>query len=373
MRLIGLLILIHLITAYARAQTCAPNSPNTNLTTGTGSLAALPALEQKSTGLCYAYTISQLVDARRYLNPANRTTRISPLILGVQTPQNSNFLTRSRLDDGGSPSAALAALTAPGNVVCDDRYIQKLYGDADDQYTYFGTIELMFKQIREAYYKPCSDTPVQRKQKATLTIKQLRGYMTASQLQGAPDGGITDFMADLGGIVSHLNQLPSSSFANYNSSLNSTLISPSLARICERHSFKVPAMKISGMYLSGSIGTAGMQPAQPKAMSDYAWNILTRPGAQPVGIGFCSNILTTNNTFIKPGGSQASCGPHAAVLAGARCVNGRRQFLLRNTWGKNCGQNLAPRYKAGCDQRGNLWVDAGNLLLSAEKVYQVTP
>lgn len=373
MRLIALLVIIHILTAYARAQSCAPNSPSTNLTTGNGSLALLPALEQKNTGLCYAYTISQLVDARRYVNPANRSTRISPLVLGIQTPQNSNFLQRSRLDDGGSPSAALAALTASGNVVCDDRYIQKLYGDADDQYTYFGTIELMFKQLREAYFKPCSDTPVQRKQKATMTIRELRSYMTASQLNGAPDGGMTDFMADLGGIVSRLNQLPANSFVNYNQSINSTLISPSLARICERHTFRVPAMRAVGLYRSGQIGTAGMNPAEPKAMSDYAWNILSRPGAQPVGVGFCSNILTTNNTFISPGGNKTSCGPHAAVLAGVRCAGGRRQFLLRNTWGKNCGQNLAARHRNNCDQRGNVWVDAGNLMLSAEKVYQVTP
>lgn len=373
MRLIAILVVIHLITAYARAQSCAPNSPSTNLTIGNGSLALLPALDQKSTGLCYAFAISQLVDARRFTNPANRRGRISPLALGIQTPQNSNFLQRSRLDDGGSPHAALAALTRPGNVVCDDAYVNKLFGDADDQYTYFGTVELMFKQIREAYFKPCSDTPVKRKQKATLTIKSLKTYMTASQLQGAPDGGMTDFMADLGGIVSHLNQLPGNSFANYNTSLNTTLISPALRRICERHSFSVPAMKIVGLYRSGQIGAAGLRPAEPKAMSDYAWNILTRPGAQPVGVGFCSNILTGKNTFISPGGSKASCGPHAAVLAGARCVNGRRQFLLRNTWGKNCGQNLAARHRANCDKRGNVWVDGGNLLLSAEKVYQVTP
>ena len=373
MRLIGLLILIHLITAYARAQTCAPNSPNTNLTTGNGSLALLPALDQKGTGLCYAFTISQLVDARRYVNPANRRGRISPLALGIQTPQSMNFLQRSRLDDGGSPQAALAALTTPGNVICDEAYVSKLFGDADDQYTYFGTVELMFKQVREAYFKPCGDTPIQRKQKATLTISSLRSYMTASQLQGAPDGGMTDFMADLGGIVAHLNQLPGNSFANYNASLNSTLISPSLRRICEKHTFGVPPMRLTGLYRSGQIGSAGLQSAEPKAMSDYAWNLLTRPGAQPVGIGFCSNILTSNNAFITPGTNKSSCGPHAAVLAGARCVNGRRQFLLRNTWGKNCGQNLAARFRANCDQRGNVWVDGGNLLLSAEKVYQVTP
>jgi hypothetical protein len=373
MRLIVLLVFIHFITTVARAQTCAPNSPQTNLTTGNGSLALLPALDQKGTGLCYAYTISQLVDARRYVNPANRTTRISPLILGIQTPQSSNFLQRSRLDDGGSPSAALSALTVPGNVVCDDRYIQKLYGDADDQYTYFGTVELMFKQLREAYYKPCSDTPQVRKQKALITIKEMRSYMTASQLKGAPDGGMTDFMADLGGIVSHMAQLPSSSFGNYNQAMNSNLISPSLVRICEHHRFNVPPMKISGLYVRGSLPSTGLQVAEPKAMSDYAWNTLSRPGAQPVGIGFCSNILKTNTNFITPDSSKSTCGPHAAVLAGVRCIGGRRQFLLRNTWGKNCGSNLAARYKSNCDQRGNVWVDGVNLMLSAEKVYQVTP
>lgn len=371
MRLIILLSLIHLISAYARAQSCAPNSPSTNLTTGNGTLAQLPALDQKGTGLCYAFTISQLVDAKRYVNPANRRGRISPLALGIQTPQNSNFLVRSRLDDGGSPHAALAALTAPGNVICDEAYISKLYGDADDQYTYFGTVELMFKDLREAYYKPCGDTPAQRKQKATLSIKTLKSFMTSSQLEGAPDGGMTDFMADLGGIVAHLNKLPSSTFANYNTSFNSTLVTPALRRICERHTLSVSPMRITGLHALGQIGGTGMTPADPKKLSDYAWNILSRPGAQPLGIGFCSNILTTNNTFINPSSNPSTCGPHAAVLAGVRCVGGQRQFLLRNSWGKNCGQNLSLRHRSNCDKRGNVWVDANSLMRSANKVYQV--
>ena len=371
MRLIGLLILIHLMTAYARAQSCAVNSPSTNLTTANGSLALLPALDQKGTGLCYAFTISQLADARRYVNPANRRGRISPMALGIQTPQSSNFLQRSRLEDGGSPQAALAALTAPGNVVCDERYVTRLYGDSDDQYSYFGTIELMYKNIREAYFKPCSDTPAQRKQKALMSIREIKSYMTASQLNGAPDGGITDFVADLGGIVSRMAQLPSASFANYNQSFNSNFISPALGRICEGHRLSVPPMRITGLYRQGQLPSQGLQAADPNRMSDYAWNILSRPNAQPVGVGFCSNILTGNNTFIQPTASKQQCGPHAAVLAGVRCVGGKRQFLLRNSWGNNCGRQLAKRHRSNCDNRGNVWIDAGQLMMSAEKVYQV--
>ena len=371
MRLIGLLILIHLITAYARAQSCAANSPSTNLTIGNGSLSKLPALDQKSTGLCYAYTISQLADAKRYLNPATRKGRISPMALGIQTPQNSNFLTRSRLEDGGSPQAALSTLLSSGTVICDENYITRLYGDADDQYSYFGTIELMFKDLREAYFKPCGDTPQQRKQKANLTIRQLKSYMTASQLQGAPEGGMTDFMADLGGIVANLAKLPANTFTGYNQSFNNTLITPSLRRICEGHRLTVPQMRITGLYRQGQLPSPGLQAADQKKMSDYAWNILSRPGAQPIGVGFCSNILTTSNTFIQPGGSKQHCGPHAALLAGVRCAGGKRQFLLRNSWGNNCGSQLHARHKTNCDRRGNVWVDAENLMKSSDKVYQL--
>jgi hypothetical protein len=376
MRHLILILLVGIVPSIASAQSCAANSPSSNLTTGAGSLAQLPAMDQGGTGLCYAFTISQLADAYRYRTPANRTRRISPLALGMLTPQSSNFLQRSRLDDGGSPSAALQALNNPSNPKCDYAYLRRLYGSTDDQFSLFGTMELMFKQIREAYYTPCSCTAASRRQDALGDIRQMRAYMTGpSLLEGQPSQGtVNSLLADLGAIIVRMNDLPPSAFANYNTSFNGQLLVPYFNRLCRGNTITTPTLRLTGIrrssYDFNNQLSAVAETGALGRFSNHAWDILSRPGAQPVGISFCSRMLTGASAFISPASSQ--CDNHAAVLAGQRCRGGRRQFLLRNSWGNDCGQ-VAARHRPNCDGRGNVWVDGENLMRSAYSLYQTVP
>lgn len=379
MRSIFLSLLVGLLPSLSFGQSCSESSSqSSNLTVSPGSLSSLPAMDQGGTGLCYAFTISQLVDARRYLNPANRQTRISPLALGMLTPQSSNFLQRSRLEDGGSTKGALEALMRAGTPVCDEKYVRKLYGDTDDQYSVFGSMELMFKQIREAYYTPCNCTATKRRQNALGSISEMRNFMSSpSMLEGTPSEGVNGFLADLATIIISMNDLPPAAFANYNQSFNSRLLVPYFNRLCRGNTITVPPLKLSGLRSSDHDLNSGLTSVpnnqQLKRFSDYAWNILRQPGAQPVGVNFCSAMLTGTSSFVSPAIGDDRCGNHAAVLAGQRCKAGKRQFLLRNSWGNNCGDQLAPRHRPSCDGKGNVWVDAESLMLSSYSLYQTVP
>ena len=378
MRYFVLSLLVGLLPSLVFAQACPTNSSTSNLTQPPGTLAQLPAMNQGSTGLCYAFTVSQLVDARRFTNPANRSKRISPLALGMLTPQANNFLNRSRLDDGGSVKGALDTLLRPGTPVCSQRHVSRLYGDTDDQFTVFGTMEMMFKQIREAYYTPCNCTASARRQDALSNIQEMRTFMTSrSLLEGTPSEGVNPFLADLAAIIVRLNDLPPSAFANYNDSFNSRLLLPYFNRLCRGHTISVPALRLNGLRAADKELNSGLTPvpngtAQITHFSNHAWNILAQPSAQPLGINFCSAMLTGSSTFVSPNISGNQCKNHAAVLAGQRCRGGRRQFLLRNSWGEDCG-DLAPRHRANCDGRGNLWVDGENLMRSTYSLYQTVP
>ena len=335
-------------------------------------------MDQGGTGLCYAFTISQLADARRYINPANRQKRISPLALGMLTPQKSDYLKRSRLDDGGSVKGALETLMKPGNPICDQKYVSRLYGSTDDQFTAFGTMELMFKQIREAYYTPCNCTPAKRRQEALNSISGMRTYMTSPNLlEGLPSENVNGFLADLATIIIKMNDLPPTAFANYNESFNSRLLVPYFTRMCRGNTVSVPPLKLSGLRSGDHDLNSGLTSVpsnqQVKRFSDHAWSILSQSGAQPVGVNFCSAMLTGTSSFVSPAIGDSRCGHHAAVLAGQRCKAGKRQFLLRNSWGQNCGDQLAARHRPNCDGKGNVWVDGESLMLSAYSLYQTVP
>jgi hypothetical protein len=71
----------------------------------------------------------------------------------------------------------------------------------------------------------------------------------------------------------------------------------------------------------------------------------------PTIIGFCSDIMKAKK-------SRDSCGGHAALLIGRREVNGKCQFLLRNSWGTEC-DHYPPELQNQCEPgKGNIWVDA---------------
>jgi hypothetical protein len=73
----------------------------------------------------------------------------------------------------------------------------------------------------------------------------------------------------------------------------------------------------------------------------------------PINVSFCSEVLRdpTYRGWVKEIGGWSRCGHHESVLIGRRWepVRGRCEYLLRNSWGREWGEN------------GNRWIAAEDL------------
>jgi hypothetical protein len=117
---------------------------------------------------------------------------------------------------------------------------------------------------------------------------------------------------------------------------------------------------------------------------------LSLTNAQPVGIGYCSNVLVMpqpyrgyrrgNGCDPDPADSSASRGTHASIVVGRRWNPARRtcQLLVRNSWGKICKPEYTTRAPWGCsaadgEKAGQIWVDEEDLARNSFDVSYITP
>ncbi|MAW07173.1 MAG: hypothetical protein CME61_02705 [Halobacteriovoraceae bacterium] len=87
----------------------------------------------------------------------------------------------------------------------------------------------------------------------------------------------------------------------------------------------------------------------------------------PVVANFCMNFFNEVNYDFNWGENSPSLykcsksgkhGTHSMTVVGMRCHEGRVQYKLQNSWGKDCGVNGNYRLKKFCDnENGTLWMD----------------
>jgi hypothetical protein len=116
----------------------------------------------------------------------------------------------------------------------------------------------------------------------------------------------------------------------------------SVLKECEKktsiylNSKKIPNFKT--VYLRG--------PSFDRVKKDFQEG-LDRKKAQPIAISYCSKMLKDKNyegTVVhhdKSFGGQKvpkskDCGPHASVIIGKKKIEGKCNYLIRNTWGSRC-------------------------------------
>lgn len=172
------------------------------------------------------------------------------------------------------------------------------------------------------------------------------------------------------------------------------ILSSNCARSGHSRKLELPKFSHIGYVAPGVVGVNGRnhRPDNPTAifqeMHDYIGYLQLRikdKTSLPVGISHCSAFLMLgqeaagfDNKAMYQGGH---CGKHATLVVGKRTntTSGKLQFLLRNSWGANCGRNrnhtnhiLSQRWE--CVDGGNLWVDADalerNLLELVDFVYR---
>lgn len=67
---------------------------------------------------------------------------------------------------------------------------------------------------------------------------------------------------------------------------------------------------------------------------DMVRSLLNRRNAPAVGIAYCSSVLSNPGTsgLDAKGNPTKNCGGHASVIVGKREMNGKCQYLLKNSW-----------------------------------------
>ncbi len=103
-------------------------------------------------------------------------------------------------------------------------------------------------------------------------------------------------------------------------------------------------------------------------------SLLNRKNAPAIGLAYCSSVLSNPGTSgLDPqGGITQKCGGHASVLVGKREVNGKCQYLLKNSWNSPgiCAKHGGCLYRDVRDPKSGspykeevgAWVDEENIL-----------
>lgn len=98
-----------------------------------------------------------------------------------------------------------------------------------------------------------------------------------------------------------------------------------------------------------------------------------REKPQPIGIGYCENILEDkkylgiNHRYQTPRVVRG-CHGHASIIVGKRERAGKCQFLVRNTYGTHCKYDWECSLNPKKEALG-IWVDAQRLMLNTRKIY----
>jgi hypothetical protein len=82
---------------------------------------------------------------------------------------------------------------------------------------------------------------------------------------------------------------------------------------------------------------------------------------KPVGISLCAKALLKD----KDARAIGACGEHGVIVIGQRFVNGRKQFLIRNSWGENACAGYREEIERQCSANGDFWIDEESLLSSS--------
>jgi len=110
----------------------------------------------------------------------------------------------------------------------------------------------------------------------------------------------------------------------------------------------------------------------PLSYQERIGKLLTKPNAQPLGISYCANVLTSSFADeLRRKNNQVSIGPgchlHSSMIVGQRTRRDKCQYLVRNTWGDKC------KYAWPCLMRDGrahgIWVAGKSLLRNINQIY----
>ncbi len=138
--------------------------------------------------------------------------------------------------------------------------------------------------------------------------------------------------------------------------------------VCNSNGFWLPHRECPGNYSADGLKSENDARIKIEHQID---TILRNPKPLPVGITFCDNLLRQGVSYeshiLLRDGGNGDCSLHTALIIGERLnkTKNRREFLLRNSWGKGCG--LSSDWECN-PANGDLWISADvlakNILLT---------
>jgi hypothetical protein len=307
---------LSLATASAAPEACS----TVELSQQIDGFGAIPRWSQGRTHLCYAYSAASLIDTYRFNHGDKDLSHItSPLLLAVKTIEN--YRASGSTFSGGKIEHAFATARQFGT--CNAKIITDRLGPHSTDVL----IESLARQYRDALR-----TPDEKFQNAEKVLRFLQN--SGVKAEDLPDE----------------NEIEKNFALNQDEFVSHTLLS-----FC--HDTKkldyLPAPKVL------------FQPqASSDAIEDRMQNLLS--GHTPVGINFCSNVVTDPHHQGKLVGNKWVCHEnlnHSAVVAGRKLINGQCHFLVQDT-----GCDGYSRVPGACRQN-QYWIEVRQLLANTHGIF----
>ncbi len=301
-------------------------------------LRQMPLYDQGKTGICYSYTAVQMVDFWRETMGIKVTKELM-----LSTPLYAALLSRiheksadygTKTLEGGDIAGNLKSIQALGMCREDiilDSLAKFSYGRNLDPREFLEIVELIFAQF------PGDPEIIQNMSEANIWKKYI--YNKISFYDGRninEDGNLAKVLKKA---------------APYIQNGDLTKFFNDLFFECQ---------KPASIY----VGTKRIPPPTEiiaraenlEALKDLIRFQLSKPKAQPIGIGYCSKVLENRNyegRIPDPdydnqmvAKNLEECGSHASIIIGMQNIQGKCHYLLRNSWGTRCNYDWQCRFNA---------------------------
>lgn len=316
-------------------------------------LKQMPLYDQGKTGICYSYAAVQLADYWRQTMGIRVTKEImlgSPLYAALLTrihEKSSHFSSKDL--EGGDTAEAIRAIRAIG--MCREDVIQESLNRFAkkrglDQREFLEIIELIFTEF------PGDPEVIQNMSEKEIWKRYIKNKFSYYDDRAINDDGnlakifkqVAPFIKN-GDLTQFMNEL-------FIECQKPTSIYLGTKRIPEPVDLVIRKNNID-------------------AISNLLRGLLLQINPQPIGIGYCAEVLENrsymgmtpdpNFNMQMIAKDEEKCGNHASIIIGMSKIGGKCHYLIRNTWGKRCDYDWPCRFNANKEAVG-IWVEESALI-----------
>lgn len=313
----------------------------------------LEVQDQGQYGLCYAYAGSTLVDFVRLKAGLNIGSRTSPLEAGLQAA----IVNENESEEGGEICDVVNALAQRGNS-CPDWV-------PANEHAYQDLGLLFHTQVVQQVLMPFITKTEIFSAVSAKSFKSRQGLSEGQQRYLARfDKFYAALRREVLGRKFLIQDVPSAAVTfklaqkthveNTYNKLSMLFIQSMMSEKCQKNALPIP--KMSCKKIMGARGNIFSE------IDHQLQNLDT-----PVGISYCSVVLTSKTTGGLDGGNniKSNCRPHASVIIGRRISSaGKCQYLVRNSWGKGY---VYPWESS----RGDVWINDDAIMKNVFSIHTI--